>query len=176
MKKASKFLSLVLRHKPEAADLTLDENGWVPVNDVLRALKSRFAGFTRSDLVNLVADNDKQRFAFNDRGDKIRANQGHSVTVDLQLESTTPPPILYHGTKTQFMDSILREGLKPGSRQHVHLSPDIETARIVASRRTGSNVIFTVDTTKVDGQFFRSENGVWLTDKVPPDALTPGYE
>lgn len=176
MVKQSKFLSLVLRHKPEVGDLTLDGEGWAPVADVMKALRSRFGEFSRASLDELVATNDKKRFEFNERGDKIRASQGHSVVIDLKLEPTVPPATLYHGTKTQFLGSIMRDGLKPGSRQHVHLSGDVETAKVVANRRSGSNVILSVETSKVDGPFFLSANGVWLTGKVPVDALTPTYE
>ena len=176
MVKESKFLSLILRHKPDVGNLKLDESGWAPVTDVMKALRSRFPSFSRGDLDTLVETNDKKRFAFNERGDRIRANQGHSVEVDLKLAEAVPPPVLYHGTKTQFMDSIMREGLKPGSRQHVHLSRDVETALIVANRRSGSNVILHVDTSKVVGPFFLSDNGVWLTGAVPPNALLPVYD
>ena len=171
MKKQSKFLALVLRHNPAAGNLTLDGEGWANVNEVLAALRSKFGPFSRSELQELVDANDKKRYAFNARGDKIRANQGHSIEVDLKLTPTTPPDFLYHGTKQSFLGSILREGLKPGQRQHVHLSPDIETAEIVASRRAGESVILIVHSGQMMQPFYRSENGVWLTDHVAPENL-----
>lgn len=172
MKKQSKFLALVLRHNPEAGDLTLDHEGWAKTTDVLRALREKYGPFSREDLQELVDTNDKKRYAFNERGDKIRANQGHSLSVDLKLEPKTPPAVLYHGTKTVFLDSIYRDGLKPGSRQHVHLSPDLETAKVVAARRPGNSVILTVRTgDMLDHVFYQSDNGVWLTAHVPAEYL-----
>jgi putative RNA 2'-phosphotransferase len=177
MKKASKFLALVLRHKPEVADLTLDAEGWAPVADVLRALRSRFGEFSRTQLQELVDTNDKKRFAFNERGDKIRASQGHSV-ADVMIfkpeDAETPPDELYHGTKKSFLGLIFKDGLKPGTRQHVHLSRDVETANVVAARRSGESVILKVNAKLMSERsseqhlFYRSENGVWLTDRVPP--------
>ena len=172
MKKQSKFLSLVLRHKPEVGNLILDSEGWAPVSDVLRALNDRFGSFSRTELNTLVATNDKQRFSFNPHGNKIRANQGHSAEVDLGLPVSVPPPQLYHGTKFSFMGSILHKGLLPQSRQHVHLSPDLKTAKIVADRRSGPSAILVVDTTAVPGPFYLSNNGVWLVDAVPPSAIS----
>jgi putative RNA 2'-phosphotransferase len=172
MSTQSKFLSLVLRHNPSAGDLTLDSEGWAKVSDVLRAVQNKFGSFSRANLNELVTSNDKQRFSFNDDGDKIRANQGHSVGIDLKLEPQTPPTILYHGTKTKNLGSIFAEGLKPGSRQHVHLSADVETATIVGNRRSGESVILLIHTTKMtDHSFYLSSNGVWLTDHVPPPCI-----
>lgn len=172
MKKQSKFLSLVLRHKPEAGNLVLDSEGWAKVSDVLAALRANFGSFNRAQLQELVDTNDKKRFAFNATGDKIRASQGHSVEVDLNLAAETPPEFLFHGTKSDYLPAIFVEGLKPGSRQHVHLSPDMETAQKVAARRRGNSVILRVLTKEMtDHVFYRSENGVWLTDHVPPDFL-----
>lgn len=176
MKKASKFLALILRHQPEVGNLTLDSEGWAPVKDVLKAVQSQFGDFTRNDLQELVDTNDKKRYAFNSDGTKIRASQGHSIEVDLKLETTPPPPFLYHGTKTANLDAIMRDGLKPQSRQHVHLSRDIATANIVANRRAGKSVILRVNTTMLpeveEHPFYLSDNGVWLTGSVPPEALT----
>ena len=169
----SKFLSKHLRHSPEALDLTLEPGGWVWMDDLLAA--SERAGFAISydELIACVETNDKQRFAFDDTGDRIRANQGHSVEVDLQLQEAVPPDVLYHGTVERFLDSILAEGLIKGKRHHVHLSRDMETARRVAARR-GKPVILQVDAARMDAQgfkFFLSANGVWLTDTVPATFL-----
>jgi putative RNA 2'-phosphotransferase len=137
---------------------------------------SQRAGFaiTYDELLECVETNDKQRFSFDDSGDLIRANQGHSVAVDLKLEEKEPPPILYHGTVERFLAAIMAEGLKKGKRHHVHLSGDIETARKVGARR-GKPVILRVEAGPMCEQsfkFFVSANGVWLTDDVPPDFLT----
>jgi putative RNA 2'-phosphotransferase len=172
MQKQSKFLALILRHNPAAGNLSLDREGWANVNEVMAALRVKFGPFTRAELQELVDTNDKRRYAFNERGDKIRANQGHSIEVDLNLVSMTPPDYLYHGTKQAFLGSILRDGLKPGQRQHVHLSRDLDTAETVANRRAGKNVILLVHAGDMVGHsFYLSENGVWLTGHVPPEFL-----
>jgi putative RNA 2'-phosphotransferase len=170
----SKFLSKHLRHTPEALGLTLQPGGWVSVDDLLAA--SDRAGFTITydELIECVQTNDKKRFSFDDTGDLIRANQGHSVEVDLQLEEKAPPDVLYHGTVDRFLASIMAEGLKKGKRHHVHLSKDTETARKVGARR-GKPVILRVDAGKMHGQgftFFLSANAVWLTESVPAYFLT----
>lgn len=171
----SKFLSLILRHKPSAGNITLNDNGFAKVVDVLAALRAHVGPITRTELDQLVADNDKKRFAFNDHGDLIRASQGHSVAVDLKMEPQTPPERLFHGTKQRFLGSILARGLIPMTRQHVHLSPTLDTAEVVAARRSGDSVMLTVDTAKCPGPFFLSANGVWLTEAVPATALTIHY-
>lgn len=176
MKKHSRFLSLILRHKPEVGNITLDAEGWVSVKDVLGALNHHVSPITRTQLDQLVLENDKQRFAFNERRDKIRANQGHSVDIDLALEPQTPPDTLYHGTKQSFLGLILRDGICAMKRQHVHLSATIDTAINVAGRRGGDSVILTVDTSACPGPFYMSANGVWLTDTVPVAALSIHYE
>jgi putative RNA 2'-phosphotransferase len=161
----SKRLSLYLRHQPEKIGLKLDPAGWADVEDILAALH-----ITRAELVEVVATNDKQRFAFNDDGSKIRASQGHSIPVELELPRQTPPAVLYHGTVGRFLDAILREGLRPMDRQHVHLSATVDTAHKVGARR-GTPVILTVDAAAMDAEgapFWLSANGVWLTDHVPP--------
>ena len=170
----SKFLAKHLRHAPEALGLSLQPGGWVPVDDLLAA--SNRIGFPISydELVECVETNDKQRFSFDESGDLIRANQGHSTAVDLQLEQKQPPEILYHGTVERFLDSIMAEGLKKGKRHHVHLSKDTETARKVGARR-GKPIILQVDAGKMHGQgfkFYLSVNGVWLTESVPSSCLT----
>jgi putative RNA 2'-phosphotransferase len=170
----SKFLAKHLRHAPDALGLTLRPGGWVSVDDLLAA--SARAGFTISydELLECVETNDKQRFAFDDTGDLIRANQGHSVSVDLQLEEKVPPDLLYHGTVERFLAAIMAEGLQKGKRHHVHLSKDTETARKVGARR-GQPVLLRVDAGRTHGagfRFFLSANGVWLTDSVPAAFLT----
>jgi putative RNA 2'-phosphotransferase len=171
VKQASKFLALVLRHQPEVAGLTLDAQGWAPVADVLAALGRRFPGFTRGDLETVVETNDKKRYAFDESGTRIRASQGHSVAVELDLEPLAPPAILYHGTVERFLPSIMDKGLVKGSRHHVHLSADVDTALKVGGRRSGGTVILEVaagEMAKAGHSFFQSANGVWLTDHVPP--------
>lgn len=170
----SKFLAKHLRHAPEALGLTLQPGGWVSVDALLAA--SERAGFPipYDELIECVETNDKRRFSFDDTGDLIRANQGHSVEVDLQLEAKQPPDVLYHGTVERFLSSILTEGLKKGKRHHVHLSRDVETARKVGARR-GKPVLLRVYAAAMDVQghkFFLSANGVWLTDSVPAAFLT----
>lgn len=169
----SKTLSYVLRHKPEAFGLALDAEGWVSVADLLGALQARQHQVTPAQLYEVVATNDKQRFSLSAAGTKIRANQGHSIAVDLQLTAATPPELLYHGTATRFLDSIRKDGLRSGSRQHVHLSADAETAEAVG-RRHGKPVVLTVQAGQLHragGLFYLSANGVWLAEAVPPEYL-----
>lgn len=169
----SKYLAKHLRHAPEALGLTLDPGGWVGVDELLAACAKAGFPISYDELVECVESSDKKRYAFDDTEDRIRANQGHSVDVDLQLEETEPPEVLYHGTVDRFLDAIQAEGLNKGKRHHVHLSIDMETARKVGSRR-GKPVILKVDAQRMhqDGhKFFVSANGVWLTDWVPPGYL-----
>lgn len=164
----SKFLSLILRHNPGKIGLTLDPNGWADVDELL--LKAKM---DRPTLERVVAENDKKRFAFSADGKKIRASQGHSISVDLQLEPVSPPEVLYHGTAERFRQSILENGLLHGRRQHVHLSKDVATALIVG-RRHGKPVVFQIKAREMekDGYlFFLSANGVWLTEHVPAKYL-----
>ncbi|GAB4125120.1 MAG: RNA 2'-phosphotransferase [Roseiflexaceae bacterium] len=170
----SKFISLVLRHEPQKYGLTLDPHGWVAIDDLLASAERAGVRMTRTQLEQVVAENDKQRFAISDDRLRIRARQGHSVSVDLELPPLTPPDRLYHGTVDRFIASIRQQGLIRGSRQHVHLSATLETAIIVGQRR-GAPVILTVDSAAMhhDGYlFYRSENGVWLTDAVPARYLS----
>jgi putative RNA 2'-phosphotransferase len=170
----SKYLAKYLRHAPHQLGLRLQPGGWVPVDDLLAAAEKHGFPISYDDLVECVETNDKQRFAFDVSGELIRANQGHSVAVDLQLEERQPPETLYHGTVERFLPSILKEGLVRGKRHHVHLSKDVDTARKVGARR-GKPVILTVDAGKMhrDGhRFLLSANGVWLTDTVPPGYLS----
>ena len=164
IKKISKFLSLILRHKPETINLKLDENGWADVDELIA--KSKNIKLTKELINEVVRDDDKQRFIIEEN--KIRANQGHSIEVDLELKAVTPPDILYHGTATRFLDSIMQTGLSKQARQHVHLSQELETATAVGKRH-GKLVILEVDAKKMfdEGfEFYLSENGVWLTDVV----------
>ncbi|HEY4063597.1 MAG TPA: RNA 2'-phosphotransferase [Puia sp.] len=171
--KTSKFLSLVLRHDPAAIGLRLDENGWADVNELISKSAGNGRSFSSQDLKEVVVSNDKQRFSFNNDGTKIRANQGHSIEVELQLDAKEPPDLLYHGTVDRFLTDICLGGLKKMSRQHVHLSQDKETAERVGNRR-GTAVILVVRSAemKKDGfLFYLSANGVWLTDHVPADYI-----
>ncbi|MFT6334824.1 MAG: putative RNA 2'-phosphotransferase [Halioglobus sp.] len=165
----SKLLSLALRHKPEALGLTLDKNGWARVDDVLNGLEVKGKKVDFLLLQMVVEENNKKRFSFNEAGDKIRANQGHSVNVDVELKEVDPPEVLYHGTVEKYLDLIKRNGLKSMNRQHVHLSHETATAENVGRRR-GNPLILKVSAQKMaaDGyKFYLSENGVWLTDHVP---------
>ena len=169
----SKFLSLVLRHRPDVIGITLDAEGWVPVEDLLAACARHGRAIPRAQLDVVVRTNDKQRFAFSADGRRIRANQGHSLPIDLGLVSVEPPDRLYHGTVPRFLESIRQEGLIKGKRHHVHLSPDVETATNVGQRR-GRPVVLVIEAGRMfrDGhKFYQSENGVWLTDAVPPEYI-----
>ncbi|HCT26788.1 MAG TPA: RNA 2'-phosphotransferase [Stenotrophomonas sp.] len=169
-KRASKFMSLVLRHEPEKIGLQLDAQGWADVDDLLQRMADHGVVLDRQSLQTVVETNDKQRFALSDDGLRIRASQGHSIKVDLGLEALQPPAWLYHGTVARFVGAIREQGLRPGERQHVHLSLDRQTAQQVGARR-GAPVILSVDAGRMhaDGHVFhRSANGVWLTTHVPP--------
>ncbi|MFF8962079.1 RNA 2'-phosphotransferase [Streptomyces globisporus] len=169
--KVSKYLSKHLRHQPERIGITLDENGWVGVETLLSAAALHGFAISRAELDHVVTANDKRRFAVD--GDRIRANQGHTVAVDLDLPPAEPPGYLYHGTVARVMDVIRAEGLRPMTRHHVHLSPDRETATRVGARR-GRPLVLTVDAGAMHraGHVFRvSANGVWLADAVPPEFL-----
>jgi putative RNA 2'-phosphotransferase len=173
-KSISKFLSLVLRHQPEKIGLSLDENGWADVAELLRLSTNANVKFTLEDLIEIVHENDKQRFVFSEGNNKIRANQGHSVSIDLALDAIVPPNTLYHGTAINNLSAILKEGIKKQNRQHVHLSEDMDTAAKVGSRH-GKPVVLCINTVQMyhDGfQFFKSENNVWLTDFVPAKYLS----
>ena len=173
-KSLSKFLSLILRHNPAAAGITLDSHGWAVVDDLLKGInKEGNISITLEDIHEVVANSDKQRFAFNDDFTKIRANQGHSIQVDVDLKETRPPAILYHGTTKRFIQQIMSDGLKPQSRLYVHLSGDIDTA-VKVGGRYGSPVVLFVNSGKMfdDGfKFYLSENRVWLTTNVPPNYI-----
>jgi len=172
-KDKSKFLSLVLRHAPERIGIVLDAQGWTEVDDLIAKANAAGVALDRATLKEIVATSDKKRFTLSGDGTRIRAAQGHSVEVDLDLAPAVPPAILFHGTARENTAAILAEGLKPGKRRHVHLSPDVETARRVGMRH-GAPVIFHVDTARMhaDGlAFWQADNGVWLTDTVAPSYL-----
>ncbi len=166
--KTSKFISLILRHKPEAIGISLDEHGWANVNELIEGV-SKTHPLDMATLEQIVAEDEKQRYSFNEDKTLIRANQGHSIPVDVELEEKQPPEILYHGTGEKFVSSINEQGLIPKSRLYVHLSPDEATALKVGQRH-GKPVIYKVrsgDMHKDGFKFFCSVNGVWLTKEVP---------
>lgn len=165
----SKFLSLILRHKPAGIGLHLNSEGWAELEEIVQRSAAGRTPLTRSVIEEIVASSDKQRFSISADGLRIRANQGHSIAVDLGLKPSSPPKLLYHGTASRFLDAIEREGLVKGSRQHVHLSTDYDTALRVG-RRHGDAIVLTVDAEEMSRRsfiFFLSRNGVWLTDSVP---------
>jgi putative RNA 2'-phosphotransferase len=171
--RVSKYLSKHLRHDPERLDLQLAVGGWVAIDDLLAATARDRFPISRAELDEVVARSDKQRFAIDETGTRIRANQGHSVEVDLELQPVQPPPQLYHGTGRGSLAAILQTGLKKMARHHVHLSLDVATATKVGARH-GSPVVFAVDAAAMqrDGfTFFCSANGVWLVDHVPAKYL-----
>jgi putative RNA 2'-phosphotransferase len=170
MKRTSKFLSLVLRHEPAKIGLTLDAAGWVDVSELIARCTAAGHPLDDAALRGIVASSDKQRFTLSEDGTRIRAAQGHSVTVELGLQAKAPPAVLLHGTAATSVAAIRMEGLKAGARQQVHLSADAETARRVGMRH-GAPVVLTVATGRmhVAGHTFtQADNGVWLTDHVPP--------
>lgn len=174
-KNISKFISLVLRHNPGAAGIRLDEHGWADVRELIRGVNETGRVLDVDTLKEIVRTNDKKRFAFNEDCTKIRANQGHSIQVDVELAETDPPDVLYHGTATRFLGSILnkREGLKPKSRLYVHLSGDYQMA-VKVGQRHGVPAVLKVDARQMarDGYvFYLSENGVWLVKEVPAKYL-----
>lgn len=170
-KNQSKFLSLILRHKPSTIGITLDSNGWAVVSELVEKMPIEL-----SLLHKIVWEDNKGRYSFNEDRSKIRANQGHSIDVDLGLAVMVPPELLYHGTATKSVTSIREKGLLSGPRQHVHLSADVETAFKVGSRH-GVPVVLTVlsgDMDRARFKFYQSANGVWLTEAVPPKYIAAG--
>ncbi len=168
----SKLIALVLRHKPEDLGLKMDKHGWVETSALIEKINA-IQPFTMEMLEEIVSTDNKQRYSLNQDKSLIRANQGHSIPVDLELLPATPPKTLYHGTATRFSHSIEEKGLIPMQRQHVHLSDNLETA-ITVGKRHGSPVIYTVDADKMHASghvFYQSENGVWLTNAVPVEYL-----
>lgn len=169
----SKFLSYVLRHSPESIGLKLDENGWADVNALIELANQSGKRLSRDVLQEVVAQNDKQRFAFSSDGQRIRANQGHSIDIDLALAPAEPPETLFHGTATRFLDSIRKQGLRPGNRQHVHLSLDVPTA-VKVGQRHGTPIVLTIHAARLHRAgrvFFCSENGVWLTAAIAAEDI-----
>lgn len=165
----SRFLSRVLRHRPDSIGIELDAQGWVGVQELLQKAAGNGMEISLDELERIVAENDKSRFAFSPDGTKLRAVQGHSVNIDLGLTPKTPPPVLYHGTVGKFLAAIRKEGLRPGTRQHVHLSETKELALSVGARR-GKPVILVVETyplLKEGAKFWQAENGVWLSEAIP---------
>ena len=175
--KVSKYISLILRHKPETIGITLDEHGWAVVDDLISGVAKNHPGFNREMLEEIVATDEKQRYSFNDDKTLIRANQGHSIPVDVELEIVEPPEYLYHGTGIKYMDSIWKDGLIPKSRLYVHLSGDMDTA-INVGKRHGEPAVFRVHSGLMHRRGFifrKSKNGVWLTEKVPVEFLVDCY-
>jgi putative RNA 2'-phosphotransferase len=171
--KISKYLSKHLRHQPERLGLRLEAGGWARVEDLLAACRRNNFPISSEELTEVVEQNDKRRFSFDATGAKIRANQGHSVEIDLQLKPSAPPDVLFHGTNEKSVSVILKHGLLKMARHHVHLSTDEKTARSVGARR-GKPVILAIDAAAMreEGyEFFVSANGVWLVDTVPPKFL-----
>jgi len=167
--KISKFLSWALRHHPEAIGLELQVNGWVSIEELLAAAEAHQQGFSREELLYVVAHNNKQRFGLDDTQELIRARQGHSTNVKMEFPQKEPPALLYHGTVAKFMEAIRQEGLRKMERHHVHLSPDQATALQVGSRK-GKARVLVVDSGQMhaDGYvFYLSDNGVWLSEEVP---------
>lgn len=170
-------MALGLRHDPAALGLSLDAHGWASVDDLAAGLAARGAPATRDEIEEIVETSDKRRFALSPDGARIRANQGHSIAVDLGLAPREPPETLYHGTVDRFLPSIRANGLVRGARTHVHLSATTDTAAIVAARRRGTRIILRVraaEMHRAGHAFFVSENGVWLTERVPPEFLAFG--
>ena len=168
----SKFMSYVLRHAPHELDLVLSPDGWTDYTDFSAKLCAKL-GITDADVRRVIDENAKKRFTLSDG--RMRAAQGHSVKVELDLDPRTPPAELYHGTTAEAWAEIRQSGLRPMNRTHVHLSPDVETARTVASRRKGPHVLLKVDCVAMHAQgfsFFVADNGVWLTHEVPPAHLS----
>ncbi len=173
LKTKSKFLSLVLRHEPDKAGLTLDDAGWADVAALLAGAAKAGRPIARDELDEIVRTSDKKRFAFSEDGTRIRANQGHSVEVDLGYEPADPPAALYHGTAVHVLPAVRAEGLTRQARHHVHLSADRTSAEAVG-RRHGKLALLTVDAARMaaDGhKFYLAANGVWLADAVPAEYL-----
>lgn len=170
LKSISKFLSLILRHKPEVIGISLDKNGWADVPELITGVNKNNKYFLDMEtLEEIVRTDEKQRYSFSGDKTRIRANQGHSIRVDVELKKSSPPEILWHGTGEKYISSINSEGLKPKSRLYVHLSADVETAVKVGSRH-GKPVVYRIKSGEMHRQgyiFYLSENGVWLTEIVP---------
>lgn len=171
--KISKYISLILRHKPEEIGLELDEHGYLNVSDLINGINRSWKNFNIDDLERIVREDSKQRYSFNEDKSKIRANQGHSIPVNLELQPIKPPNKLYHGTGRKYLDSILKNGLIKKERQYVHLSGDIETASVVGKRH-GELVVLEIDSESMFNKgikFYLSKNNLWLCDYVPVEYI-----
>ena len=166
----SRYISFILRHRPDAIGLSLDKHGYIDVQNLINGIKENSDFYIDLDILKFIVETDnKKRYSFSEDGTKIRANQGHSVKVDLGLKEVKPPSVLYHGTGEKYLESILKEGLKSKSRMYVHLSSDVDTA-ISVGKRHGEPIILNIDTNKMleDGhKFYLSENGIFLAESVP---------
>jgi putative RNA 2'-phosphotransferase len=174
IKKLSKLLSYVLRHHPETINLTLDKNGWVSVDELLKNLNANGHTIDHDLLEHIVVTNEKKRFSFNENKTMIRASQGHSTTVELDYKVSEPPAVLYHGTVGRNLEAILRDGLHKMERHHVHLSADIPTA-LQVGQRYGKPVLLSIKAKEMFNAghaFYCSDNGVWLTESVPPSFIS----
>lgn len=175
MRKISIFLSLILRHRPDVINITLDEHGWADVNELIENInKTRDYKMTFEILEKIVASDEKMRYSFNEDKTKIRANQGHSINVDVELKTQTPPEYLYHGTADKSLDSIISNGIESRSRLHVHLTDNKETA-VKTGTRHGKPVVLKINALDMHAnghKFYLSENNVWLTDSVPSKYIT----
>ncbi len=172
IKETSKYISLILRHKPEVIGITLDEHGWASVTELIEGVR-RTHPLDMQLLEEIVASDEKQRYSFNEDKSLIRANQGHSIPVDVELEQIVPPEVLWHGTGAKYVESINQSGLIAKSRLYVHLSQDYETA-VNVGKRHGKPVVYKVHAKEMeqDGYaFYKSVNGVWLTKEVPKKYL-----
>lgn len=166
-----KFISLILRHKPETIGIALDEHGWADVSELLAGIQKQGINITMERLEKIVETNNKKRYSFSEDKTRIRANQGHSINVDVELKEAIPPIVLYHGTATKYMEDIYKNGILHKNRLYVHLSKDVETAINVGTRH-GTPVVLEIDTKKMldDGyKFYLSENDVWLTSDITPN-------
>jgi putative RNA 2'-phosphotransferase len=169
----SKFLSWVLRHEPGAIGLALDAQGWVEIDELIEKARDHQGIISRADLAEVVATSPKQRFAISEDGRRIRANQGHSISIDLGYTPAVPPDVLFHGTTATSLSAIRAEGLRKMARHHVHLSRDAETAHLVGARR-GESVVLRIDARgmrEAGHLFYVSVNGVWLTQRVPAEFI-----
>ena len=172
-RRISKFLSLILRHKPEKINIKLDNFGWANVDELIEKCNAFGIKFTKEELDYVVENNSKKRLAYSEDGLQIRASQGHSIKIDLGYEAVTPPEFLFHGTATRFLESIRKTGLEKRNRHHVHLSSNEQTATSVGKRH-GKLALLIVKSKKMHDagfQFFVSENQVWLTNNVPVEFI-----
>lgn len=167
--KISKYISLILRHKPEVIGIELDRNGWCDIDALIEGINKSGELITRDILESIVINDDKQRYSIDNEKNRIRANQGYSISVDIELELRVPPTVLYHGTVGKFISSIKEQGLVKGQRQYVHLSQYSKTAVTVGKRR-GIPIILEIDSKRIhedDYKFYISSNNVWLCDHIP---------